>query len=123
MLLTEARPCSVDFRSQHLVDPFAPLPLQKLLHYYESIRPLTVHRYCRAYEVFSLVTSRLTSPLKFPRSQHNAYAQVTPPVRRVLLGQSCGLLPSLIRGTLTTYVSAPSIIFDESSAVHLHSSP
>ena len=78
---------SVAAHSQFQVDPLAPLPLQQLHSYYWSIRPSTELCYCRAYEVCSLVTSRFTSPLKFPRFQLIACSQVTPPVRRMLLRQ------------------------------------
>ena len=78
----------VDLLFWLLANPFAPVPLQDLHCSYESVRPLTEFRYCRAYEVFSLVTSRFASPLKFPRFQRIACTKFTPPVRRVLLRQS-----------------------------------
>jgi hypothetical protein len=70
-------------------DPFAPVPLQDLHHYYESARPNAPLRYSRL-TVFAACASPLTSEHWFLQFRAKACIRFTPSPRRSPSVQSSG---------------------------------
>jgi len=104
----------------NLANPFAPLPLQELLHYYELVRPYTKHRYFAS--SLRYCTFHFASWHRFPSSVNK------PKYWSCLLNDACrpankqvtvGLIMFVILQTLLTEGCTFSTLHQRFICIHL----